>query len=154
MPRLPPLPSVRELVRLYGLQAKQQLSQNFLFDLNLCKKFARQLVLGQSDDLVTTDGQLGNLSMPPVVLEVGPGPGGLTRSVFAVGGARKAMVAVEKDPRFIPALAMLLQSATDASTSGGEPSLSSGILLANGGNDRICDAAKVVQEDVLTVDEQ
>lgn len=39
--RLPPLPSLKELIRLYGLQAKQQLSQNFIMDLQLAGKFAR-----------------------------------------------------------------------------------------------------------------
>mmetsp|Transcript_8593 Transcript_8593/g.35816 ORF Transcript_8593/g.35816 Transcript_8593/m.35816 type:complete len:361 (+) Transcript_8593:45-1127(+) len=153
MPRLPPLPSVRELVRLYGLQAKQQLSQNFLFDLNLCKKFARQLAAATDEALVTTAGELGRSSMPPVVLEVGPGPGGLTRTVLGLGGGSKALVAVEKDPRFVPALAMLLQHAADASLPPGTEAAREGILLQGGGAGRLCDTAKVVQDDVLRVDE-
>ena len=48
--RLPPLPGVRELIRLYGLSAKQQLSQNFLLDINLCQRFARQLGVARFQD--------------------------------------------------------------------------------------------------------
>ena len=81
------LPPLREVIRAHDLVAKKQLGQNFLLDLNLTAKIARL-----AGDLSACD-----------VLEVGPGPGGLTRGLL-VEGARRVL-AVEKDPRCIPALA-------------------------------------------------
>jgi 16S rRNA (adenine1518-N6/adenine1519-N6)-dimethyltransferase len=81
------LPPLREVIRAHDLVAKKQLGQNFLLDLNLTAKIARS-----AGDLSTCD-----------VLEVGPGPGGLTRGLL-VEGARRVL-AVEKDPRCMPALA-------------------------------------------------
>jgi 16S rRNA (adenine1518-N6/adenine1519-N6)-dimethyltransferase len=80
------LPSLAEVIRAHDLVAKRQLGQNFLLDLNLTAKIARS-----AGDLTACD-----------VLEVGPGPGGLTRGLL-VEGAR-LVVAVEKDARCIPAL--------------------------------------------------
>ncbi len=80
------LPPLREVIRAHDLVAKKQLGQNFLLDLNLTAKIARM-----AGDLSTCD-----------VLEVGPGPGGLTRGLLAEGARR--VLAVEKDPRCIPAL--------------------------------------------------
>ncbi|PJF10977.1 16S rRNA (adenine(1518)-N(6)/adenine(1519)-N(6))-dimethyltransferase RsmA [Pseudorhodobacter sp. MZDSW-24AT] len=80
------LPPLREVIRAHDLVAKKQLGQNFLLDLNLTAKIARM-----AGDLAGSD-----------VLEVGPGPGGLTRGLLAEG-ARRVLV-VEKDPRCIPAL--------------------------------------------------
>lgn len=81
------LPPLREVIAAYGLSAKKALGQNFLLDLNLTAKIAR--VAG---DLAGAD-----------VLEVGPGPGGLTRGLLAAGARR--VLAVEKDARCLPALA-------------------------------------------------
>ena len=81
------LPPLREVIRAHDLVAKKQLGQNFLLDLNLTAKIARQ-----AGDLSGSD-----------VLEVGPGPGGLTRGLLAEGARR--VLAVEKDPRCLPALA-------------------------------------------------
>lgn len=81
------LPPLREVIRAHDLVAKKQLGQNFLLDLNLTAKIARS-----AGDLSGCD-----------VLEVGPGPGGLTRGLL-VEGARRVL-AVEKDPRCMPALA-------------------------------------------------
>jgi len=81
------LPPLREVIRAHDLVAKRQLGQNFLLDLNLTAKIARLA---------------GNLSACDV-LEVGPGPGGLTRGLLAEGARR--VVAVEKDPRCLAALA-------------------------------------------------
>lgn len=81
------LPPLREVIRAHDLVAKKQLGQNFLLDLNLTAKIARS-----AGDLSTCD-----------VLEVGPGPGGLTRGLL-IEGARRVL-AVEKDPRCMPALA-------------------------------------------------
>ena len=81
------LPPLREVIKAHDLVAKKQLGQNFLLDLNLTAKIARA-----AGDLSACD-----------VLEVGPGPGGLTRGLL-VEGARHVL-AVEKDPRCMPALA-------------------------------------------------
>jgi 16S rRNA (adenine1518-N6/adenine1519-N6)-dimethyltransferase len=80
------LPPLREVIGKYGLSAKKALGQNFLMDLNLTAKIARQ-----AGDLRSCD-----------VLEVGPGPGGLTRALL-FEGARKVL-AIEKDPRCVPVL--------------------------------------------------
>ena len=87
MATLDGLPPLREVIRAHDLVAKKQLGQNFLLDLNLTAKIARS-----AGDLSACD-----------VLEVGPGPGGLTRGLL-VEGARRVL-AVEKDPRCMPALA-------------------------------------------------
>ncbi|MEI4470166.1 16S rRNA (adenine(1518)-N(6)/adenine(1519)-N(6))-dimethyltransferase RsmA [Frigidibacter sp. MR17.24] len=87
MPAIDTLPPLREVIATHGLQAKKQLGQNFLLDLNLTARIARA-----AGDLVGHD-----------VLEVGPGPGGLTRGLLAEGARR--VVAVEKDARCLPALA-------------------------------------------------
>ena len=81
------LPPLGEVIRRHGLTARRSLGQNFLLDLNLTAKIARQ-----AGDLSQVD-----------VLEIGPGPGGLTRALLAEGARR--VLAVEKDPRCLPALA-------------------------------------------------
>jgi 16S rRNA (adenine1518-N6/adenine1519-N6)-dimethyltransferase len=81
------LPPLREVIAAHGLSAKKALGQNFLLDLNLTAKIARA-----AGDLTGAD-----------VLEVGPGPGGLTRGLLAAGARR--VLAVEKDARCLPALA-------------------------------------------------
>ncbi len=87
MSTLDDLPPLREVIAAHGLRAKKSLGQNFLLDLNLTAKIARQ-----AGDLTGCD-----------VLEVGPGPGGLTRGLLAEGARR--VLAVEKDARCLPALA-------------------------------------------------
>lgn len=87
MSQIDGLPPLREVIATHDLRAKKSLGQNFLLDLNLTAKIARQ-----AGDLSQSD-----------VLEVGPGPGGLTRGLLAEG-ARK-LLAVEKDARCLPALA-------------------------------------------------
>ena len=81
------LPPLRDVIARHDLRARKQLGQNFLLDLNLTAKIARQ-----AGDLTGCD-----------VLEIGPGPGGLTRGLLA-GGARHVL-AIEKDERALPALA-------------------------------------------------
>jgi 16S rRNA (adenine1518-N6/adenine1519-N6)-dimethyltransferase len=81
------LPPLREVIRRHGLSAKRSLGQNFLLDLNLTGRIARAA------------GALEGVT----VVEIGPGPGGLTRALLA-GGARK-VIAVERDARAIAALA-------------------------------------------------
>ncbi|KAM9842025.1 dimethyladenosine transferase 1, mitochondrial [Aulostomus maculatus] len=91
--RLPPLPSISELIKLYNLRAEKQLSQNFLLDMKIV------------DKLVSQAGSLEDAS----VCEVGPGPGGLTRSILNAGA--KDVLVVEKDSRFIPGLKLLSEAA-------------------------------------------
>ena len=81
------LPPLREVIERYGLNAKKSLGQNFLLDLNLTRKIARLA---------------GDLS-ERIVVEIGPGPGGLTRGLLIEGAKR--VVAIERDDRCLPALA-------------------------------------------------
>ena len=87
MSQIDDLPPLRDVIRSHELQARKSLGQNFLLDLNLTLKVAR------------TAGDLSDCT----VLEVGPGPGGLTRALLVAGAKR--VVAVEKDQRCLPALA-------------------------------------------------
>jgi 16S rRNA (adenine1518-N6/adenine1519-N6)-dimethyltransferase len=80
------LPPLRQVIDTHDLQARKSLGQNFLLDLNLTAKIARQ-----AGDLTQCD-----------VLEIGPGPGGLTRGLLSEGARR--VLAIEKDSRCIPAL--------------------------------------------------
>ncbi len=80
------LPPLREVVARHGLDARKALGQNFLYDLNLTARIARAA------------GPLEGAT----VLEIGPGPGGLTRALLAEGAAK--VIAVERDARCLPAL--------------------------------------------------
>ena len=80
------LPPLREVIRRHGLLAKKSLGQNFLLDFNLATRIARA-----AERLTDV-----------TVFEVGPGPGGLTRALLALGAAR--VIAVERDERAIAAL--------------------------------------------------
>jgi len=81
------LPPLREVIRRHGLSARKSLGQNFLLDLNLTARIARAA------------GPLQGVS----VVEVGPGPGGLTRALLAAGARR--IIGIERDPRAVAALA-------------------------------------------------
>lgn len=87
MAALDGLPPLRDVIQRHGLDARKALGQNFLLDLNLTQKIAR------------TAGPLDGVT----VFEVGPGPGGLTRAILALGA--KKVIAVERDARCLPALA-------------------------------------------------
>jgi len=80
------LPPLREVIRRHGLTPRKSLGQNFLFDLNLTARIARAAE------------PLENVT----VVEIGPGPGGLTRALLALGARR--VVAIERDQRAIAAL--------------------------------------------------
>jgi 16S rRNA (adenine1518-N6/adenine1519-N6)-dimethyltransferase len=86
MAALDGLPPLREVIAKHGLDALKSLGQNFLLDLNITQKVARQA--GKLDDAL--------------VVEIGPGPGGLTRALLALGA--KHVIAIERDRRAIPAL--------------------------------------------------
>ncbi|CUH39636.1 Ribosomal RNA small subunit methyltransferase A [Jannaschia seosinensis] len=87
MSRIDDLPPLRDVIAAHDLRAKKSMGQNFLLDLNLTARIAR------------VGGPLDGVD----VLEVGPGPGGLTRGLLAEGARR--VLAIEKDARCLPALA-------------------------------------------------
>ncbi|TNE41099.1 MAG: 16S rRNA (adenine(1518)-N(6)/adenine(1519)-N(6))-dimethyltransferase RsmA [Alphaproteobacteria bacterium] len=86
------LPPLRDVIDAHGLRAKKALGQNFLLDLNLTRKIARAA---------------GSLEAT-TVLEVGPGPGGLTRALLMEGAGR--VIAIEKDERCLAALEEISQA--------------------------------------------
>ncbi len=91
MSALDDLPPLRDVIRRHELSARKSLGQNFLLDLNLTARIAR------------ASGPLEGVD----VVEVGPGPGGLTRALLALGARR--VIAVEKDDRAIAALGEVSQ---------------------------------------------
>jgi 16S rRNA (adenine1518-N6/adenine1519-N6)-dimethyltransferase len=93
MSALDDLPSLARVIAAHGLSARKSLGQNFLLDLNLTSKIARQ-----AGDLSACD-----------VLEIGPGPGGLTRGLLMEGA--RHVLAIEKDARCLPALQDIAEAA-------------------------------------------
>ncbi|PKQ14097.1 MAG: 16S rRNA (adenine(1518)-N(6)/adenine(1519)-N(6))-dimethyltransferase [Alphaproteobacteria bacterium HGW-Alphaproteobacteria-1] len=93
MSALDDLPSLARVIAAHGLSARKSLGQNFLLDLNLTSKIARQ-----AGDLSGCD-----------VLEIGPGPGGLTRGLLMEGA--RHVLAIEKDARCLPALQEIAEAA-------------------------------------------
>jgi 16S rRNA (adenine1518-N6/adenine1519-N6)-dimethyltransferase len=86
MAQIDDLPPLRDVIRRHGLSAKKSLGQNFLLDLNLTARIARA-----AEPLETY-----------TVVEIGPGPGGLTRALLTLGARR--VVAIERDERALAAL--------------------------------------------------
>ena len=86
------LPPVSDMMRECGLEPKKQFGQNFLFDLNLTGRIARSVP---------------NIENMPVI-EVGPGPGGLTRAILMAGAKR--VVAIEKDKTTMPILSQIIDA--------------------------------------------
>ncbi len=97
MTALDQLPPLRDVLADHGLLAKKSFGQHFLLDLNITRKIARLAEVGSGDH----------------VIEVGPGPGGLTRALLETGAK---VTAIEKDPRFIPLLEELALAADGALT--------------------------------------
>ena len=89
------LPPLRDVINRYGLRADKKFGQNFILDLNVTRRIARRA---------------GNLTDCDIV-EIGPGPGGLTRGLL-MEGARKVHV-IEADSRFIPALQEIAEAYPD-----------------------------------------
>jgi len=92
MSQIDDLPPLRDVIAQHGLRAKKELGQNFLLDLNLTARIAR------------VGGSLEGVR----VIEVGPGPGGLTRALLAEGA--REVVAIERDARALPALAQIAEA--------------------------------------------
>ena len=92
MSQIDNLPPLREVIAEHGLRAKKELGQNFLLDLNLTSRIAR----------------VGGALEGVRVIEVGPGPGGLTRALLAEGA--REVIAIETDPRTLPALAQIAEA--------------------------------------------
>ena len=90
MTQPPALPPLRDVIARHGLDAHKSLGQHFLLDMNITRRIAR--AAGDLKD--------------QTVLEVGPGPGGLTRALLEAGAR---VVAIEKDPRFVPLLEPLIE---------------------------------------------
>ncbi|RZF39568.1 hypothetical protein LSTR_LSTR001089 [Laodelphax striatellus] len=90
--RLPPLPTIRDIIRLYKLRAMRDLSQNFLLETKI------------TDRIVAAAGKIKDGE----VCEVGPGPGSITRSIIRKNPAR--IVVIEKDKRFEAPLEMLAEA--------------------------------------------
>ena len=117
MEKLPPL---KDVISRHQLRAKKSLGQNFLLDLNLTSKIARYA---------------GNLDQFDI-LEIGPGPGGLTRSLLHEG-ARK-VVAIEKDNRCIEALAEI------QATFPGRLKLLQGDALSTNASEHLADPVRII----------
>ena len=117
MEKLPPL---KDVISRHQLRAKKSLGQNFLLDLNLTSKIARYA---------------GNLDQFDI-LEIGPGPGGLTRSLLNEG-ARK-VVAIEKDSRCIEALEEI------QATFPGRLKLLQGDALSTNANEHLADPVRII----------
>lgn len=93
MDKIASLPPVSEMMRQSGLEPKKQFGQNFLFDLNLTSRIARNI-----PDIENT-----------TIVEVGPGPGGLTRAILMAGA--KKLIAIEKDKTTSPILSQIVDAA-------------------------------------------
>jgi dimethyladenosine transferase 1 len=91
--RMPPLPTTRDLLRLYKIKAKKSLSQNFIMDPRILTRF------------VKTAGKIEG----GYAIEVGPGPGGITRAILEAGV--KECHVIEKDPRFLTTLKLIQEAA-------------------------------------------
>ena len=86
MSQIDNLPPLRDVINKHGLSAKKELGQNFLLDLNLTARIAR----------------IASPLENSTIIEVGPGPGGLTRALLSEGA--KKVIAIERDERTLPAL--------------------------------------------------
>lgn len=128
MSHIDSLPPLRDVIAEYGLAAKKALGQNFLLDLNITMKIAQ------------TAGPLDGTT----VLEIGPGPGGLTRALLASGAKR--VVAIERDERCLSALQDISAASSNqlAVVSGDALALDHKQVLQDAGVDLASDPVKIV----------
>jgi 16S rRNA (adenine1518-N6/adenine1519-N6)-dimethyltransferase len=96
------LPPLREVLAAAGISADKRFGQHFLLDLNICRKIVR----------------LAGVAPQDRVIEIGPGPGGLTRALLEAGAS---VTAIEKDPRFIPVLQDLAAGSAGLAAPGSPP---------------------------------
>jgi 16S rRNA (adenine1518-N6/adenine1519-N6)-dimethyltransferase len=94
------LPPLRDVIRTHGLAADKRLGQNFILDLNLTRRIAR--AASPHGDRLQRSAVAGLPLAGRSVIEVGPGPGGLTRALLLEGADH--VLAIERDPRCLPAL--------------------------------------------------
>jgi len=99
----PDLPPLREVIARHGLSARKSFGQHFLLDLNLTGRMVRAM----ADFIPAPDNDLAH----GTVIEIGPGPGGLTRALLAAGTQR--LIAIEKDRRCLGALGELAAAYPD-----------------------------------------
>ena len=128
MSHIAALPPLRETIEKHGLAAKKSLGQNFLLDLNITMKIARSA------------GNLENAT----VLEIGPGPGGLTRALLASGA--KQVIAIERDERCLPALQVIADASPGRLhvVSGDALELNHETVLSENGVDLGSDKIKII----------
>jgi 16S rRNA (adenine1518-N6/adenine1519-N6)-dimethyltransferase len=117
--KLEDLPPLRDVVAAHDLAAKKSFGQHFLYDLNLTARIAR--LAGPAERSNTRPNEARSSGRPEeepgrggalegrAVIEVGPGPGGLTRALLAAGAEK--VIAIEKDARFTPILAQIADAA-------------------------------------------
>jgi 16S rRNA (adenine1518-N6/adenine1519-N6)-dimethyltransferase len=114
------LPPLRDVIRTHGLAADKRLGQNFILDLNLTRRIAR--AASPHGDKLQRSALAGLPLAGRSVIEIGPGPGGLTRALLLEGADH--VLAVERDRRCLPALTEL------ADASGGRLTIVEGDALA------------------------
>ncbi len=106
------LPPLRDVIRTHGLAADKRLGQNFILDLNLTRRIAR--AAGPHGDKAQRSAAASLPLAGRSVIEIGPGPGGLTRALLLEGADH--VLAVERDPRCLPALAEIAAASGDRLT--------------------------------------
>ncbi len=103
------LPPLRDVIARHGLAADKRLGQNFILDLNLTRRIARAAGVAGDVALGPSSGPLPLAGR--CVIEVGPGPGGLTRALLLEGASH--VIAIERDPRCRPALDEIIAATGD-----------------------------------------
>ena len=103
------LPALRDVIRTYELAADKRLGQNFILDLNLTRRIAR--AAGTAGDAAVGQASATLPLAGRCIIEIGPGPGGLTRALLLEGASH--IIAIERDPRCRPALDDIIAASGD-----------------------------------------